>query len=300
MAKSPNWTKEELDILIENYPKLGRCKELQELFPNRTMEGITLKASRIGLRVINNIREGRTNEEYLALLEKTNFVAMEPYKGSTVPILHMCGDCEYEWLARPQHVLRPGAKCPICSHKSRILTNERVDEVLCSTNLIRLSDYTGSLDKLLVQHSTCGYEWWTKYSYIEQGSGCPRCNRGYGTKYKNTEGIPDTASLYLFRISTEIEQFIKIGITCRPINFRQRELKSTLSKQYDNVTVELLYIVNSTGKNILEYEWSLLHRYPRYYTAKIFEGYSESLHISSETDIIKEMEIMQKKDNDGN
>ena len=53
MAKSPNWSIEEINLLKINYPILGKCQELQDLFPSRPLQGICLKANRIGLKVIN-------------------------------------------------------------------------------------------------------------------------------------------------------------------------------------------------------------------------------------------------------
>lgn len=286
MAKSPNWTTEELKLLSENYPRLGKCKELQELFPTRNLDAITLKASRMGIKVANNIRAGRSNQEYLDLLEHTNFIAMEEYKGSTVPILHMCGICEYEWNARPQHILRVGAKCPVCSHKSRFNTLDTVDSTLLKANLTRISNYTGSLDKLLVQHNTCGYEWWTVYSYIEQGSGCPKCNRGFG--FKHSVNTPDTAILYLFKVTVATEVFLKIGITCRPIHIRQRELKSSIGLD-NNPVIELLTAVNNTGKIILDAEWDILTRYNKYHSSINFEGHTELLKIEDLDNIMKDI-----------
>ena len=115
MSKHPNWTNEEKDLLTRSYPVLGKCEELAKLFPTRPLQGICLKANRMGLKVINDIRKGRTNEEYKELLLNTNFEALEPYKGSTELILHKCKGCNTEWYARPQQVLRPNAKCPECA-----------------------------------------------------------------------------------------------------------------------------------------------------------------------------------------
>lgn len=290
MAKSPNWTKEEIDVLTSNYPLLGRCKELQDLFPTRTMEGISLKANRIGLRVLNNIREGRTNEEYLELLESTNFIAMEKYKGSTVPILHMCGDCEHEWLARPQHLLRLGAKCPVCSLKARFLSTDTVDATLNKVNLTRLSNYTGSLDKLLVMHNTCAHEWWTVYSYIEQGSGCPKCNRGFG--YKCKDNAPDTAILYLFKIAVEAATFLKLGITCRPIKTREREIRSSIGIE-KNPNISLITFVEGSSIQILDAEWGILHKYKKYTSSIKFVGNTELLNIEDMEEIMKDMKDMK-------
>lgn len=189
MAKSPNWTIIELALLKEKYPVLGRSKELLSLFSNRTIEGICLKANRLGLKTNINLRKRKTNEEYTDLLEKTNFIALEAYKGSTVPIMHMCGICDHEWLTRPQHVLKIGAKCPKCDENTRLATSAvrliEVAGILEASGFIPLSEYTGALDSIRLKHIHCGYEWNTVYSYIQQGSGCPKCNVGFGYITKN-------------------------------------------------------------------------------------------------------------------
>jgi hypothetical protein len=287
MSKSPNWTVEEVQLLKEIYPTLGRCNELQKLFPSRNLDAITLKASRLGLKVINNPRIGRTNFQYIELLENTNFIAMEEYRGSTTPILHMCGICEHEWLARPQQLLRIGAKCPVCSHKTRFNSVVGVDYNLSKSNLTRLSDYVGSLDKLLVKHNSCDYEWWTVYSYIQQGSGCPKCNRGFGYKH-NIQLLPDLATLYLFKISVKEETFLKVGITCRPLVIRQRELISSIGIEF-NPVLELLCSIQDTGKNILDIEWNLLNKYEKYRSKLRFDGYTELLQIKEIDNIMKEI-----------
>lgn len=286
MTKSPNWTQEEITLLTQVYPELGKSNELQLLFPTRNLNAISLKASRLGLKIKRNIRAGRSNEEYLELLEKTNFIALDTYKGSTEAILHMCGDCEYEWLARPQQLLKIGAKCPICSHKSRLLSLDTVDNTLLKANLIRLSEYTGSLDKILVKHTKCDHEWWTVYSYIEQGSGCPKCNRGYG--YKHSVNTPDIATLYLFKIHVGAEIFLKVGVTCRPINIRQRELKSSIGLEL-NPIIEVLSTISGTGKYILDIEWNLLCKYKKYTSILQFNGYTELLHIENMENIMKDI-----------
>jgi len=288
VSKHPNWTKEELKILEEAYPRLGRCKELQQLFPSRNLEAIALKANRMGYTVLNNIRKGRTNEEYLALLENTNFISLEPYKGSTTPIMHMCGICEYEWLTRPQHVLKEGASCPKCSTHGKLAIAE-VDSVLKIAGFTRLSEYVGALQPILLKHNLCGYTWNTVYSYIQQGSGCPICNIGFGTKYSG-ENMPEKAFIYLFKVTTKTEIFLKIGITARPIHRREVELKSRIPNL---VTLELLHYVEDTGLNILRKEKLVLATFKGYTPICKFEGSTELLPIECNHNNI--IDIMNEK-----
>jgi len=283
MSKSPNWTKEEIAILEEAYPRLGRCTQLQEVFPNRTLEGICLKASRLGLKVHSNIRKRRTNDEYLQLLESTNFISLEEYKGSTVLISHMCCICDHIWKARPQAVLRPGAKCPKCDLKARKTPTAVVDDTLGMQNITRVSEYTGALDPITVTHSECGHTWVTKYSYIQQGSGCPLCNKGFG--YLNIKDICGTATLYLLEVITKNESFLKIGVTLQPLRRRIASIKSQLGGEC--ISISILHSIQNSPKRILELETRLLSN-PNFirYTSKLdFAGRTELLSI--ENDVVK-------------
>mgnify|MGYP000895555338 FL=1 len=283
MAKSPNWTQEELSILREHYPKLGKSIELQSLFSNRTLEGIALKANRIGLRVEHNIRKGRTQEEYTDLLKNTNFECLEPYKGSTEPILHRCKICSHTWNTRPQHALKEGAQCPVCDLRTRTNNIEYVDDILDKANMLRHSDYLGSLKPLVLEHLTCGYMWTTAFSYIQQGSGCPLCNNGFGYSMSK-ENLPEKATLYLLKVIAGGEIFLKVGVTVRPINKRIIELKSRFKEVYP--TIEVLKEYVSTGINVLKKEQEILNKYTRYISSLDFEGKTELLHIGDLDQII--------------
>lgn len=282
MSASPNWSSEEIDKLKEAYPKLGKCQELQDMFPNRPLTGIALKANRLGLKVLNNIRQGRTNKEYLELVEKTNFVPLDEYKGSTVPILHMCGICDHEWLARPQHILKPGARCPMCDITNRRVPINIVDETIKSAGCIRLSEYTGALDTIKLRHK-CGYEWDTVYSYIQQGSGCPICNKGFGYSLSK-ENIPSSATLYLLKLESVEFVCYKIGVTSRDLSIRLKELKSELPL---NIRIHIIHKVVDSGINVLKKEKEILSDHLKYKCPYLFNGHTELLDKSIDVELIK-------------
>lgn len=290
MAKSPNWTDEEIIILTDFYPILGKCEELQNKFSNRTLNSIGLKASRLGLKVLNNVRKGRTHEEYVTLLTNTNFEVLEKYKGSTELILHRCKMCDTEWYTRPQHALRVNAKCPECtSHNKNSI--EKVDKILDEAGFIRLSDYTGALDKIRLKHKYCGYEWDTVYSYIQQGSGCPVCNIGFGYIYKN-DNMPEKAHLYLFKITLNTKVFLKVGITAQnTINLRINSLRKDLNK-HGVVQIEVVKDIVMSGMQVLLKEKEILRKYNKYKSNLDFPGKTELLDISDLSNVLKEFEIV--------
>lgn len=282
MSASPNWTKEEIEILKEVYPRLGKCEELQKLFPTRPLQAIALKANRLGVKVISNIRIGRTNQEYLDLIEKTNFVPLEVYRGSTVPILHMCGICDHEWLVRPQQVLKVGAKCPVCDLNNRFVSIDKVDAFIKAAECIRLSEYTGSLNSITLQHK-CGHKWNTAYSYIQQGSGCPVCNKGFGYS-RSKENMPSIATIYLLKLEGPEFSCYKIGVTSRDLSIRLKELKSELPL---NIKISTIHTSKDSGVNILKKESNILSNYLKYKSPYTFNGYTELLEISADIELIK-------------
>lgn len=286
MAKSPNWNDQEIQLLADNYPKLGKCEELRQLFPTRNLQAICLKAQRLGFKVINNIRAGRSNEEYLELLKLSNFEALEAYKGSTVPILHRCKVCRHEWPTRPQHTLKPNAQCPVCDLQTRTNNIEYVDEVLDKAHIFRHTEYRGSLKPITLEHLDCGYLWDTKFSYIQQGSGCPLCNRGFGHTF-NKENMPNKAKLYLLKITAGGEVFLKVGVTVRTIQKRIRELRSRFKEVVPDI--EILAEVEDSGINTLKKEQYLLGKYTKYTTSLTFDGKTELLSINDLDNILKEL-----------
>lgn len=292
--KSPNWSTEEIELLKEKYPILGKSKQLQELFPTRNIDAVCLKASRLGLRVLNNIRKGRSNQEYLALLEHTNFIALEEYKGSTVPIKHMCCICDHEWMSRPQSVLKTGARCPRCDLVARKIDIEVVNNTLKNANIERLSDYTGSLSTLKVKHTDCGHIWDTKYSYIQQGSGCPVCNKGFG--YLNQDNLPKYAYFYVLEIILFTgEHFLKVGITSRSsVDKRISEIASSISDKL--VLIKPVLLAYSTGHCIVKLEHSVLHSdtLPKYHASINFCGSTE---LKSMDCLHQILEVVKKTNN---
>lgn len=114
MAKSPNWTKEELKILSEVYPINGCTSELLSLLPGRTAKAINVKCSKIGLKVLNAWNKKKTNAKYTEELVGRNIVTIEDYVDDKTKIGHKCLDCGHEWSTNPHNVLA-GHGCPVCN-----------------------------------------------------------------------------------------------------------------------------------------------------------------------------------------
>lgn len=114
MAKSPNWTVEELAILREVYPLEGCSTNLLSKLPNRNSKGISIKTSRLGIKVLSPWNKKLTTEEYLAKLEGRNISLVEEYIKDCIEIMHKCTTCGTEWKSRPNNILN-GHGCPCCN-----------------------------------------------------------------------------------------------------------------------------------------------------------------------------------------
>lgn len=285
MARAPNWTDAELEILCAVYPQHGCTKELLEKLPGRNSTGIGIKARRLGLTILDNPRRRRSHEEYVEMLRNSNFEVLGTYSGSTTPIKHRCKICFHEWDTRPQHALREGACCPKCDYKNRCNSLEKVDLVLSAAGFERLSEYLGALDKITLRHTYCGYVWDTVYSHIQQGSGCPICNKGFGYL---AQSVPESATLYLLKIHCIDSTFLKIGVTVQPIKKRVSALKCRIGNEC--ISIEILHTSTDSGKNVLQKEAHILGSFTKHTSAVKFEGYTECLDLSNDiNEVIKVM-----------
>lgn len=137
------WSDTDVAVLRASYPELGKCPELQALFPTRTLTAIIGKAYRLGLLDTNNPRKRRSEAEYLELLKDTNFISLERYRGANTHILHECKVCSHQWSVRPNSVLRKGAKCPICDKNHNAPAQLYLVKINCSIEAFLKVGITG-------------------------------------------------------------------------------------------------------------------------------------------------------------
>lgn len=252
------WSEKELKILKDMYPSHGLSEQLKELLPDRNPRAISLKASRIGLEWKNNPRKKRSHKEYLDLIKNASVEPLEEYKGSTVLINHRCKTCSHVWKARPQHFITcDTAKCPICSNKARFNSKEDVSALLEERGFTQLSPYKGSVHPILLRHNYCGHEWETKYTYIQSGSGCPECNKGFGYIVGKELEVME-AHLYLFDIITfpNGDLYSKVGVTVRDPIKRMKDIRSELGDSIFLIRNKLT--ITGTGHQVLRLESKLL------------------------------------------
>lgn len=114
MAKSPNWTTKEVSILSEIYPIEGCSDNLLNMLPGRNSKGISIKASRLGIKVIDPWNRKLTTKDYLAKLEGRSIILVDEYIKDCEEIAHKCTVCSTEWKSRPNNILN-GHGCPCCN-----------------------------------------------------------------------------------------------------------------------------------------------------------------------------------------
>lgn len=196
----------------------------------------------------------QTEEEYINKLINLGdkFTLIGNYYNSTTPTLHECNKCHYQWSVRPGQLIRPNAGCPKCtSWKNNV---EKVDQLLNKYNFTRESEYLGALKPIILTHTVCGHTWTTKYSYIQQGSGCPKCNIGFG--YLGNKTV-ESAYFYLLEILMfGGVHFLKVGVTTRPIERRIAEILRDLGK--DVLLIKKILVVKDFGSSVLKKEQIIL------------------------------------------
>ena len=224
MAKSPNWTEEEISIITNNYPRLGISKDMEELLPGRSSKGIQVKATRLGLRVSNPWNRLKTTEQYSSEILHQGIIVLEKYINDATKLKHRCVLCEHIWESKPNNILN--------------------------------------------------------------GSGCPICNRGFGSRYASDNTYPDIAYIYLLKIRTKAEEFLKVGITAVPTNKRVWQIKYEIGE--DLVSCDIIKKVQSSGKLITLTEGKILKdsTLVKHITNISFKGKTELFHISEEDKIL--------------
>ena len=130
-----------------------------------------------------------TDEEYKEELYKIhggNIISLEPYKNMNTKILHRCYKHNYEYYAKPAHVVGRKQGCKYCAHekisKAELDTIENVKLKIFNKwgNEIELLDdeYHGSNKKALFKHNMkngLSHTFYSTVNAVIQGQGCGVC-----------------------------------------------------------------------------------------------------------------------------
>lgn len=77
-----------------------------------------------------------SNEYFLIQLGIRNkgVEALEPYQGSDKKIQFRCRKCNYQWSAKPNHILA-GHGCPLCGGSMRLSNEQFIDRLRTLTHI---------------------------------------------------------------------------------------------------------------------------------------------------------------------
>ena len=100
------------------------------------------------------------------------------YTGVADKMLMRHNVCGHEWWVKFRD-FQNGTRCPKCNPYAK-LTNEKVDKIiydLVESEYSRISDYTGSNNKIKMRHNVCGYEYDVFLKNFKKGTRCQKCKR---------------------------------------------------------------------------------------------------------------------------
>lgn len=101
------------------------------------------------------------------------------YQSISKKIKCRCIVCSYEWDARCGDLIYSKSGCPQCASRYGYSHNKFLADIQVHNpnfdNIIFLSEYSGSLNRISCKCKICGHEWEPLATSLRQGSGCPMC-----------------------------------------------------------------------------------------------------------------------------
>ena len=100
------------------------------------------------------------------------------YTGVADKMLMRHNVCGHEWWVKFRD-FQNGTRCPKCNPYA-LMSNEKVDKIiydLVESEYSRISDYTGSNNKIKMRHNVCGYEYNVFLKNFKKGTRCQQCKR---------------------------------------------------------------------------------------------------------------------------
>ena len=100
------------------------------------------------------------------------------YTGVADKMLMRHNVCGHEWWVKFRD-FQNGTRCPKCNPYA-LMPNEKVDKIiydLVESEYSRISDYTGSNNKIKMRHNVCGYEYDIFLKNFKKGTRCQQCKR---------------------------------------------------------------------------------------------------------------------------
>lgn len=173
---------------------------------------------------------------------------------------------------------------------NKLKTTEVYAAEILLLGIVPIEEYINDATKILHKCTSCDNSWSSKPNNILNGSGCPICNGGFGSRYASEGTFPEKAYIYLLKIVTKSEEFIKLGVTSNFTDKRIWQIKYEIGSEL--VTCTVLKKVEGTGKGISRLEGILLNREDlvRHTTKLVFKGRTELFSLSEQPLLLQAIE----------
>lgn len=123
----------------------------------------------------------KTHEWFISevSIKRPDIIVLGYYQGIDTKITCKCKTCGYQWNVTPYNILH-NKGCPECAKlkrgKKRLTNTEfvlRMQDI--NSDIILLSEYTISRNKVSCKCKHCGNEWSATANSLLMGGGCPEC-----------------------------------------------------------------------------------------------------------------------------
>lgn len=160
----------------------------------------------------------------------------------------------------------------------KINTSEYIEKLrTLNIKYTPIEEYINDATEILHKCPRCSYPWKVRPNNIINGSGCPKCNKGFA--WDSTSTNAQNTCLYLLKINIGIDSILKVGVSTN-IKKRIKQIKYELGGKC--TSIELLRALYDTAPNILLIEKQILEVYKNTYSCPYnFKGHTETLHISN-------------------
>ena len=131
----------------------------------------------------------KTNEQFQKqfYMMNDNIILESDYINHTQKIRLRCKKCNYQWMARPNDLIRRDGKktgCPRCAGNMLKTHEQFINQMSKISNKIKvLETYQNNRKKILVKCLICGNEWKAVPHALLMGQGCPQCASGFQTSF---------------------------------------------------------------------------------------------------------------------
>lgn len=217
------------------------------------------------------------------------------YTGSKYKVVIICPEHGRFEQSPEKHAY--GRGCTWCSNRVRLTPEnfvERSYEVHGDKYDYSKSNVTVASEKVEIVCTQHG-SFWQSPSVHLKGHGCRICAQGdtdWGKR--GYYGTDKPSSLYFIRVTTDEEDFIKVGLSANP----QRRLR-TIENDTDGV-VEVLDLFKGKANELYEIEHQILYNmdFERYKPKVYFNGYTECFSTDKEVQISSVLQNLKRELNE--